>query len=205
MLRIWGRANSSAVAKVMWTVAELGLPHQRIDIGGDFGGTTEPAYLALNPNARIPTIEDGDFVLWESNAIVRYLAAKYSNGDLWPADLRRRANADRWMDWSTTTLADPIDRLRKTYRKLPPEKIDAEAVTAALARASAVVGIFDRVLQTSPYAAGDEFTAADIALGPLLHRWTLVPFDKPDFVGVARWYAQMSGRPAFKAVSENVR
>jgi len=116
MLKVWGRANSSNVAKVMWAIAELELAHERIDIGGEFGGTGEPSYRRLNPTGRIPTIEDDTFVLWESNAIVRYLAAKVGHDVLWPAKLQLRADADRWMDWASTSLAEAIDNLRMALR-----------------------------------------------------------------------------------------
>ncbi|MDR3518939.1 MAG: glutathione S-transferase family protein [Azospirillaceae bacterium] len=204
MLKIWGRANSSNVAKVMWAVAELGLAHQRIDIGGPFGGTHDPAYLRLNPTGRIPTIEDGDFVLWESNAIVRYLAARSGRDDLWPAALQARADADRWMDWASTSLAEAIDGLRKAYRQ-PVETRDEPAIQAALANAVAVVGIVDHVLQHAPFIVGTGLTVGDIALGPLLHRWVLVPLDKPHLAGVMGWYERMSHRPGFAAITDHVK
>ena len=98
MLRIWGRRNSINVQKVLWCCGELGLDYERIDAGGVFGLTRDPEYLALNPNGLVPTISDDGFVLWESNAIVRYLAARHGSGTLWPEDLRERADAERWMD-----------------------------------------------------------------------------------------------------------
>jgi glutathione S-transferase len=204
MLKIWGRANSSNVAKVMWAVAELDLAHERIDIGGPFGGTHEPAYLRLNPTGLIPTIEDDDFVLWESNAIVRYLAAKGGNDRLWPAKLQSRAAADRWMDWASTSLADVIDRLRKAYRQ-PAETRDAVSVQMALTVAAEVVGVVDQVLSTSPFVVGSTLTVGDIALGPLLHRWMLVPLEKPHLPGVANWYERMTQRPGFAAITDHVR
>src|SRR5262249_14445383 len=104
MLKIWGRTTSSNVQKVMWAVGELGLEHERIDAGGKYGGLETAAYGQLNPNRRIPTVEDGDAVVWESNVIVRYLAAKFGAGELWPSDPGARASADQWMDWQQTTL-----------------------------------------------------------------------------------------------------
>lgn len=204
MLKIWGRANSSNVAKVMWAVAELDLTHERIDIGGPFGGTREPAYLRLNPTGLIPTIEDDGFVLWESNAIVRYLAAKSGNDRLWPATLQQRASADRWMDWASTSLADVIDRLRKAYRQ-PAETRDDVSVQMALTVATEVVGIVDQVLSTSPFVVGGTLTVGDIGLGPLLHRWMLVPLEKPHLAGVVDWYERMTQRPGFAAITGHVR
>jgi len=106
MLKILGRANSSNVMKVTWAAAEVGVSFERVDIGGEFGGNDTLDYLTMNPNGRVPTVIDGDLVLWESNAIVRYLAAKHDDGGLWPADLGQRADADRWMDWQQTTIAN---------------------------------------------------------------------------------------------------
>src|SRR5436305_9382461 len=108
MIKIWGRNTSVNVQKVMWTVGELKLPHERVDIGGPFGKNNEPAYLAMNPNGLVPTLEEDDFLLWESNAIVRYLAAKYGAGSLEPADLRTRASASRWMDWQLTVAGPAV-------------------------------------------------------------------------------------------------
>jgi glutathione S-transferase len=203
MLKIWGRANSSNVAKVMWAVGELELAHERIDIGGKFGGTHDPAYLRLNPTGRIPTIEDGDFVLWESNAIVRYLAAKSGREDFWPTKLHKRADADRWMDWASTSLTEAIDQLRKAYKQ-PVERRDEQAVQLALRQTAEVAGIVDQVLQRSPFVAGDKLTVGDIALGALLHRWTLVPLAKPHLAGVMGWYERMTHRSGFAAITENV-
>src|SRR5690348_9690795 len=106
VLKIWGRANSFNVQKVLWCADELGVPYERVDLGGPFGGNDDPAYRRLNPNGVVPTIQDGDLVLWESNAIVRYLAAKHGSGTLYPSDLAVRADADRWMDWQLTTIQE---------------------------------------------------------------------------------------------------
>ncbi len=106
MIKIWGRNTSSNVQKVMWAVAEIGLPHERIDIGGPFGKNREAEYLAMNPNGLVPTLEEEDgFLLWESNSIVRYLAAKHRAEVLEPADLRARAWASAWMDWQLSVFA----------------------------------------------------------------------------------------------------
>src|SRR5215510_7234273 len=124
MIKIWGRNTSVNVQKVMWAVGELELPHERIDVGGAFGKNDEPAYLAMNPNGLVPTLEEDGFVLWESNAIVRYLAAKYGAGKLEPADLRERASAGRWMDWQLSVCAPAIHGLFWGLIRTPPEKRD---------------------------------------------------------------------------------
>lgn len=136
MLKIWGRADSGNVQKVTWAAGELGLPFERVDIGGPFGKLEEPAYKKLNPNSRIPTIEDDGFVLWESNAIVRYLALKHGKGKLCPADLKVRADADRWMDWCTTVFLPQMIPVFLGIVKTPPEKRDMKAIEEARALGS---------------------------------------------------------------------
>src|SRR6266849_7004952 len=131
MIKIWGRNTSVNVQKVMWAVGELELPHERIDVGGAFGKNKEPAYLAMNPNGLVPTLEEDGFLLWESNAIVRYLAAKYGAGSLEPAELRVRASASRWMDWQLTVCAPAIQPLFWALIRTPPEKRDPAAIDAA--------------------------------------------------------------------------
>lgn len=197
MLTIWGRPNSSNVAKVMWATAELGIACTRIDVGGPFGRTREPAYLAMNPNATIPTLEEDGFVLWESNAIVRYLASRHGIGTLCPADPQARAVADQWMDWASTTVGLAMDRLRSAYRK-PDAELDREAVAAALAAAGRVWAIADAAIgRSGGYLAGDRLTMADIALGALLHRWHLVPLERPALPHVEALYRGLCGRDGF--------
>ena len=131
MLRVWGRNNSINVQKVMWTVGELGLPHERIDVGGAFGGLDTAEYGALNPNRRIPTVEDEDVVVWESNACVRYLAARYGAGRLWPEDVRRRAAADMWMDWQVSTLMPDMTVVFWGLIRTPEAERDYPKIEAA--------------------------------------------------------------------------
>src|SRR6202140_854311 len=128
MLTIWGRSNSVNVQKVLWCCEELPRGYERIDAGGPFGVVSTPRYLNLNPNGLVPTIEDDGFVLWESNAIVRYLAAKHASGSVWPSDPHERADADRWMDWQTTTLQPAMGPAFVHLVRFPPEKRDATAV-----------------------------------------------------------------------------
>src|SRR6476660_10063520 len=132
MIKIWGRNTSVNVQKVMWALGELGVPHERIDVGGSFGKHNEPAYLAMNPNGLVPTLEDDGFVLWESNAIVRYLCAKHSAGNLWPEDLQIRADADRWLDWPTATLSSAMGAAFMGLVRLRPEKRNADAIAESL-------------------------------------------------------------------------
>jgi glutathione S-transferase len=198
MIRIWGRRNSSNVAKVLWATAELGVAVERIDVGGPFGGTAEPAYRAMNPAGQIPTLEHDGFVLWESNAIVRYLASSFGAGSLLPDGERSRAVADQWMDYASTAVAPAIDALRAACRK-PEASRDAPAVAAALQAAADRWGVLDTVLARHPFLAGDRLTTADIAFGALIHRWSLVPLERPAIPGVDTWHRRLAGRPAFAA------
>src|SRR5262249_14429534 len=151
------------VQKAMWAVGELKLPYQRIDVGGPFGKNNEPAYLAMNPNGLVPTLEEDDgFLLWESNAVVRYLAAKYGAGTLEPADLRERASAGRWMDWQLTVCAPAIHPLFWGLIRTPPEKRNHDAIHAAKEKTTAAMQILDAQLGKTKFVAGDAFSMGDI-------------------------------------------
>ena len=137
MLKIWGRANSMCVQKVLWCCGEAGIPFERVDIGGRFGGNDSPEYRALNPNGVIPTVDDDGFVLWESNSIVRYLASKHDAGNLWPVDAVERADAERWMDWQLSTVYPHMPTIFLGLIRTPPEKRDLAAIEAAIERVAA--------------------------------------------------------------------
>src|SRR3954465_120843 len=151
MLKIWGRNTSINVQKVMWAIGELGIPYERVDIGGPFGKNNEPAYLAMNPNGLVPTLEEDVFILWESNSIVRYLAAKYGAGTLEPADLRTRASASRWMDWQISVCAPAIPGLFWGLIRTPPEKRDPAHIQASLEKTTATIKILDAQLGKSAF------------------------------------------------------
>ena len=197
MLRILGRKTSSNVQKVLWCCGELDLPFAREDFGGEFGKNRTPEYLALNPNGVVPTLVDEGFILWESNVIVRYLAAKYSLGTLCPVDLRRRADAERWMDWQQTTLGPPMGVLFRGLLKTPPDAIESGEIGRAEQKATAAWAILEAQLAEQPYVAGPELTIGDIALGYAPHRWFKLPLDQPDLPNVKRWYARLCERPAY--------
>lgn len=200
MLRLLGRSNSSNVMKVIWLLEEMGVPYEREDYGGAFGKTQTPEYLAMNPNAVVPTLIDGDFVLWESNAILRYLAAAHAAGTpLWPESLQARANIDRWMDWQQTTLGPPMTPVFWGLVRTAPEKRDWAAINASAEKCAKAYDLLDAVLNTRDYVAGPDFTPADIAIGVHAHRW--VSFEgikKPAQPAVHAWYARLMQRPAFK-------
>ena len=198
MLKIWGRTSSVNVQKVMWAVAEFGLPHERIDAGLHYGGVNEPWYRAMNPNGRVPVIDDDGFVLYESNAIVRYLAAKHGAGTLWPNDLKVRADADRWMDWATSTLAVPMTPLFWGMIRTPPEQRNLEAIEAERLKTEAIMQILDARLADRPYVAGDSLTMADIPVGCFTYRWYALPMQHGDHPNLKRWYERLQERPAFR-------
>ena len=196
MLTIWGRANSSNLQKVVWCCEELNLPFKRIDMAGAFGFT--PEYLSMNPNKVVPTIDDDGFILWESNVIVRYLAATHGAGTLYPADLKERAEADRWMDWQQTTLWAAIRPLFFGYVRTPEGERDHAALAAAQRQSEHVLGIFDRHLASRAFVAGERFTMGDIPAGIAIYRWFALPLQRPDFPHVARWYEVLTQRPGFR-------
>jgi glutathione S-transferase len=198
MLKVWGRKTSSNVQKVMWAIGDLGLEHERIDIGGSFGKNKEPAYLAMNPNGLVPTLEDGDVMIWESNSIVRYLATKYGAGKLEPPDLKSRALANQWMDWQLSVAAPAIGPAFWGLIRTPPEKRDAAAIAASQQKTTEAMKIFDANLAQNAYAAGENFSMGDIPVGIMVYRyWQLVP-DRPPLPNLQRWYAQIEKRPGFR-------
>ena len=197
MLKIWGRTSSSNVMKVLWACRELGVPFDRVDAGGSFGKTDSPEYRAMNPNGLVPTIEDDGFVLWESNACVRYLAAKHGDGGLWPSDPRQRADADRWMDWQQTTLGPAFTPIFFQLVRTPEPQRDLKAVSAAAEKTGQLLRVLEERLGRQDCIAGSRLTVGDIPYGPLLHRWFQLPFDKPSLPKVEAWYRRMRERPGF--------
>ena len=198
MRRVLGRVNSSNVMKVVWLLEELGLDYQREDFGGAFGGTDAAEYRAMNPNGLVPTLVEGDYVLWESNAILRYLASAHA-GDhpIWPPDLQARGSIDRWMDWQQTVLGPPMGVVFWGLIRTAPELRDQAAIAAAGAKLERVYGILESILQGQPYVAGPEFTLADIAIGPQVHRWFNFGMERPEMPALRAWYERMLSRPAY--------
>jgi glutathione S-transferase len=198
MLKVWGRNNSINVQKVMWVVGELDLAHERIDVGGAFGGLDTPEYGKLNPNRRVPVVEDHDVVVWESNACVRYLAARYGAGRLWPEDVRRRARADMWMDWQASTLLPDMTTVFWGLIRTPEAERDHGAIEAAVKRLGATWRILDRHLAARRYVTGDVLTIADIPVGAGCYRYFELPIERPDLPNLATWYDRLKERPPFR-------
>ena len=199
-LRIWGRMSSINVKKVVWTAQELGLEFQRNEAGGQFGLVRTPEYLRLNPNALVPVMEDGDFVLWESNVIVRYLCAKHSPGQLYPSDLRERFEAERWMDWQQTTFNPASRQGFWQLIRTAPEQRNAQAISDSNAAVEALLATLDAQLERHAFVAGDHFTMADMALGCEAHRWFGLPQPRESWLNVERWYQGLRARQASAGV-----
>ena len=199
MLRIWGRNNSINVQKVLWCCEELDIRYQRVDVGGSFGGNREPEYLRLNPNGLVPTISDDGFVLWESNAIVRYLAAKHGMGTLCPEDLAERADADRWMDWQMGTLWASFRPAFHGLVRTPPEKRDRASITTAISKTAENLAILDANLAGRDYVTGPSLTMADIPLGVTAYRWFTLDIERPAMPNLEAWYERLRARGPYRA------
>lgn len=200
MRRIWGRANSINVMKVLWGCAELGLAYERIDVGGPFGGLDSPDFRAKNPNRLIPVLEEEDgFVVWESNAILRYLASAYGGPPLWPADPRARAVIDQWMDWQQTTGQSGLGPAFVQMYRTPPERRDEGVIRKGLARAAETFALLEAELARRPFIAGETFTLADIPLGCIVYRYLHMPIDRPDLPALAAYHARLLERPGYAA------
>jgi glutathione S-transferase len=198
MLKILGRKNSSNVQKVLWCCDELGIAYEREDVGGQFGKNREPEYLALNPNGLVPTIIDDGFVLWESNTIIRYLAAKHGSGSLYPADLQQRALAERWMDWQLSTIVPAINPVFWGLVRTPPEERDQAAIAAARDKLAGVMKILDNQLAHADYVAGSAFSVGDIPVGIMTYRWFTLDIEREELPSLKRWYDRLTKRPAFE-------
>ena len=197
MLKVWGRISSVNVQKVMWAVEELAIPHQRIDAGLHFGVVGEPWYRTMNPNGRVPVIDDDGFVLYESNAITRYLATKYGMGSLCPADLQTRASADRWMDWATTTMHPVMTPLFWGLIRTAPEKRDMKALDQLRIDMEGVMAILDAHLAKQAFVAGDTLTMGDIPAGCFTQRWSALPIERGTHPHLAAWLERLRARPGF--------
>jgi glutathione S-transferase len=200
MLTVWGRRSSFNVQKVLWLIEELHLPHDHIPAGGSFGGLDTPAFRAMNPHGRVPVIRDGDAVVWESHAILRYLAARHGDGDLWPQDPADRAYIDGWMDWSQTALQpDFLNGVFWGYYRTPEVLRDWPAIRRSLDRCAAHFRLLDDVLAAQPFLTGDRLSLADIPTGTSLYRYFELDLDRPDLPNVTAWYQRLRQRPGYRA------
>ncbi|RVU34669.1 glutathione S-transferase [Hwanghaeella grinnelliae] len=200
MLTIWGRANSFNVQKVMWLIGELELPHLHVEAGGKHGGLDEPEFLAMNPHGKIPLIKDGEVAVWESHAILRYLAASYERPLFWPAAPADRARIDAWMDWAHTALQpDFLNGVFWGYFRTPAPKRDMPKVEAALAQCTQHFSLLDGMYDDGRhFLLGDHMSLADIAIGTHLYRYFEMEIDRPELPHLAEYYQRLQNRPAYR-------
>lgn len=199
MLRIWGRRNSINVQKAMWAVGELDLAHERIDAGGPFGGLDTDEFGAMNPNRRVPVIDDNGTIVWESHAIVRYLADKYGAGSLAPSDLGARARSDMWMDWVTADLQPAFaGGVFWNFYRTPEEQRNWKAIRQGLARTTILFRLLDKHLEGKRYLAGDTLTIGDIPAGAQLYRYFTLEIDRPSLPNIEDWYKRLQEREAYR-------
>ncbi|MBV6859610.1 glutathione S-transferase [Xanthomonas campestris pv. zingibericola] len=196
-ITLWGRRNSSNVRKVLWCAEEAGVAYASIEVGGAFGGNTTPEYRALNPNGLVPTLQDGALVLWESNAIVRYLAAQYAPA-LYPHAPAERALGDRWMDWTTSTFAGVFRDLFWGVLRTPEAERDHARIAAALTHSGELLARADAALAQQPYLSGEQFAMGDVPLGSFIYAWFEMPIERPELPHLQAWYARLRARPAYR-------
>lgn len=201
MIKLWGRANSSNVMKVIWLLEELRLPYTRVDVGGPFGGTATPEYRAMQPLGLVPALEEeGGFHLFESNVILRYLCNAHApSSPLYPAAPRPRAEVEAWMEFQQTAINRPMSAMFLGLIRTPPAERDHAAIKAGIAEAAKLWAIVEHRLATMPYLAGSAFTLADIPLGIHVHRWLNMDLpDRPDCPHLAAWYGRLLQRAPYK-------
>ncbi len=198
MVTVWGRKNSLNVQKAVWALDEAGVPFERLDAGGEFGLLDTESYGSLNPNRRVPTLIDGDTVVWESNAVVRYVAAKWSEGDLWPTDLAERAAADMWMDWLQTTVIGPLIPVFVGLVRTPPDRRDMNLISEMANECGHVFQVLDAALAHRDYVGGGRFTMGDIPVGAATWRYLNLHIERPELLHIADWMDRLEKRPAFQ-------
>lgn len=199
MLKILGRTSSANVQKVLWLCAELNIQYTREDYGGTFGKTKDASYLAMNPNALVPTIDDDGFVLWESNSILRYLAnTRGANSTIYPRDPKARASCERWQDWQLSVLAPAHGPAFVGMVRTPPDKRDMKAIEAGRERFSAAIKILDSVLANNKFINGNDLTLADISNGSFVYRWFTIDMKREDYPNAKRYFDEISKRDGFK-------
>ena len=198
MLEVWGRRNSSNVMTAMWTIGELGLEYKRHNVGGSFGGNDDPGYIAMNPNKVVPTIRDDENVLWESNTIARYLAAKYGQGSLWPTDPYERAQAEMWMDWCKSTIYAGFMPIFWNLIRQPADQRNPVAIESGCKSMANSMAILERHLDDQDYLGGNQLTIGDIPIGPIMYRYFNLDIDRPNCPNVEAWYQRLCDRPAFQ-------
>jgi glutathione S-transferase len=192
MIRIWGGKSVANVQKVLWCLGELGLAFEFAGPTGTFPEAADSRYMASKAPGSVPVMDEDGFVLWEGNAIARYLAKKYATGTLWPSDIRGQADVERWMDYQLSTVREHIHPIIRA-------DLDAAGVAHHAALLAATLDPLEAALADRPFLAGDAFTVADIPLGINVYRWYLMDVVRPPMPCVAAWYDRLKSRPAFVA------
>jgi len=182
----------------MWAMAELGLEYEHLEVGGRFRGLETPRFLALNPNGRIPVLEDNGLAIWESHTIIRYLAATYGAGSLWPSDPRVRSLADRWMDWMLATLQPEFMKLFWGFFRTPEKHRNVNLIEAAMTQCEKHFAVLDAHLQGRAFVAGENFSMGDIPAATSLYRYFEMGISIPELPNVCAWYERLSARPAYR-------
>ena len=200
MVTLWGRNNSTNVKKVRWTLAELNMPYEQIMAGQSFGVNRDAAYLALNPNGLVPMLKDGDDVLWESNTIVRYLAAQYGADSLWQASPIQRAKSEKWMDWANETLSPVHRKILIGLVRTPAEQRNMAEIEAAIEACEPLLDILENTLAKQTWLSGEAFGVGDIAVAPFVYNLLETVKTWQPRPHLARWYQQLAERPAFRDV-----
>lgn len=202
MIKVWGRNNSTNVKKVLWCLEELGLSYENIPVGGQFGGNHSEDYLAMNPNGLIPCIcdSDGNLTLWESNVIIRYLAAKYGRDRLWEEDPARRAQGEKWMDWSSTELSAAFRGVFLGLVRTPPEQRNLQQIDASKEKCAALMTMLDQALAQHPWLSGEQFGVADIAPAPMIYGLLNLDVSWHALPHLRDWYNRLTMRPAFQKI-----
>jgi len=199
MLKVWGRRSSLNVQKVLWLIGELDLPHESIPAGGEVGGLDDPGFLAMNPHGRVPVLRDGAVVVWESHAILRYLAAAYGATRFWPADPAARAPIDGWMDWAQTALQPAfLTGVFWGWYRTPEAQRDGPAIARALDLTHQCLARLEQRLVNAPFRADGTLGLADIPIGTCLYRYFELEIERPSMPGLETWYARLCARPAYR-------
>lgn len=185
---------------MLWCLEELGVSYERVDVGGQYGKLNDPLYRSLNPNGLIPCLQDGDFILWESNTIVRYLAAQYGDNALYLPEAKQRAAAEKWMDWATSSVVEPFKAVFIGLVRTAPELQDKAKIAHGIDQLNALMAIADEALSKQIYLSGDKFGIGDIPLGCLAYAWFNLPIERPELPHLQRWYQSLTHRTAFQKV-----
>ena len=198
MITVWGRRNSVNVQKVLWALEELDVPYTRENVGGSFGGNRDPDFLAMNPMGLVPVIRDGDVTMFESNAIVRWLAARYRSGLLRPADHKGLAMAEQWMEWTQVNVAPAVGAIFLNTVRTAPEMRNPDVIAAAAKQAGEAVKIADQWLARHDWFAGADFSFGDIAMGALMWRYLGLDCTRPEMPHLMEWFEALQAREAFR-------